>query len=357
MKILIAGGGTGGHIFPAISIAEEFIERDNMNKILFVGTRTGLEKELISQKGYEAKYISSRALIGKTKLEQIKNFFLVSKGILDSLKILTEFKPQITIGVGGYASGPMVLASSLLRIPTAICEQNSVPGITNRILSKFCNRIFATFEQSTEFFPSKKTMVFGNPLRKEILDKIQNKPNIAKDLTTVLVLGGSQGAHRLNASVPEAINLINSNDIFVIHQTGKNDYDYVKECYQRYEIKSEISEFIEDIASAYIRADLVIARSGAGTIAEISALGKPSILIPYPHAAFNHQFENAKILERAGAGIVVEDKFANPQTLKNKLLEIVDKETLERMSLASKRLGKPEASKKIVDEIYSLTKK
>lgn len=352
MRIIIAGGGTGGHVFPAISIADEISERNNNDEILFVGTQKGMENELVRKNGYQIKHISSRGFVGRGFIKTIVAFFIALKGVFDSLSIIRKFKPDVALGVGGYVSGPFLLAAFLVRKPTAICEQNTVPGVTNRVLGKFVNKIFASYDSSIQFFPSKKVLITGNPIRKDILMTPENSQS--SDSISILVFGGSQGAYSLNRAVPQALSKIDHNNISIIHQTGKKDFDHVNSLYKQGGVNAEVLEFIDDMACAYAKSDLVIGRAGAGTIAEITALGKPSILVPFPFAAHNHQFENAKILEQQGASVLIEDKDATPEKLAHTLTNLMDRDKLNTMSQNAKKLGRPEASKEIVDELYKL---
>ncbi len=351
MKVIIAGGGTGGHVFPAISIAEEISKRDGKNDILFVGTKRGLENDLLLKRGYKIEHISAEGIKGRGPIRSVKALFSALRGLMDSVSIIRRFKPDVVLGVGGYVSGPMLLAAAVYGTPTAICEQNTYPGVTNRILGKFVKRIFTTFEESARFFPRSKVVLTGNPIRSEILQN--NNREIKSEKTVILVFGGSQGAQKLNRSVPEA--LAKLDDISVIHQTGPNDYENVKKAYGNYDIEARVLPFIEDMAGAYAEADFVIGRAGAGTISEITALGKPSLLIPYPYATNNHQMENAKVLERAGASVLVEDKDATPENLLEALTDALRKDKLHSMACSAATLGKPHAAKAIVDEITRLT--
>lgn len=353
MRIIIAGGGTGGHIYPAISIADEIRRRNPDNEILFICTKNGFGSEKILNEGYKLEYISSSGIVGKGLMDSILGTTSAIKGVFDSHRIINKFEPNVVIGVGGYVSGPVVIATALHFIPAVICEQNSIPGLTNRILSIFAKRVFATFDESKKYFPKVKTRVLGNPIRNQIL--AVKKTGKTKDGLVVLIFGGSQGAHKLNISVPKAFGVLGRQDINIIHQTGNHDIQDVKKTYEWYGIGAEVFPFIEDMASVYNDADLVIGRAGAGTIAEITALGKPSILIPYPFSAYNHQFENAKVLERAGAAIVIEDKDAFPERIVEALSKLLTKDKLNEMRIQAKRLGKPQAAKNIVDEIYKFT--
>lgn len=371
MRIIITGGGTGGHVFPAISIAEEIKRRNKSNKILFVGSRRGIEKNLVPKNGYEIKYINSMGISRVGIARGALGAFAAFRGLLESAFLIRSFKPDVVLGVGGYASGPSVLAAALLGVATAICEQNTVPGATNRILSKFVNRIFASFEESIRYFPPKKVVITGNPIRGELLlsmgdssatllttspSPIGKRSGLGSKGFSILVLGGSQGARRLNLAVPKAIGELGRGDISVLHQTGK-DGGAVALDYKKYNVKARTLAFIDDMANAYAKSDLVIGRAGAGTIAEITALGKPSILVPFPHAAGDHQTENARVLREAGASVTLTDEVATPENLAKTLRELLDKDKLAEMARAASTLGVPEAAKRIVDGIYELMDK
>ena len=352
MKVIIAGGGTGGHIFPAISVAEEILKRSGTNEVLFAGTKKGLENELLSKRGYRVEHISAQGIKGKGVKKSIAALLSACKGVSDSMALIKGFRPDVVLGVGGYVSGPMVLAAALRGVPTAICEQNSYPGVTNRILGRFVKRVFATFEESVRFFPRGKVVITGNPIRDDILRVKSIKEDTAT--VTILVFGGSQGAHKLNESVPEAIARLGGADIRVIHQTGDKDYEPVKNAYTGHRIDARVLRFIDDMAGAYGEADFIIGRSGAGTVAEITALGKPSLLIPYPFATNNHQLENARVLERAGAAVIVEDRDAGPGNLYAALTKLLQKDKLTTMASNARSLGKPDAAAVIVNEISRL---
>lgn len=353
MKVIIAGGGTGGHIFPAISVAEEILKRSGANEVLFVGTKKGLENELLSKRGFRVGHISARGIKGKGVGKSVTALLAACKGVSDSMSIIKRFGPDVVLGVGGYVSGPAVLAASLLGIPTAICEQNGYPGLTNRILGRFVRKVFATFDESVKFFPRGKVVITGNPVRRDILRSGEIKKD--SDTITVLVFGGSQGAHKLNASVPEALSRLGRPDIKVIHQTGDRDFEQVKNAYAGHGIDARVLRFIDDMAGAYAEADFVIGRSGAGTVAEITALGKPSLLIPYPYATNDHQMENARVLERAGAAVVVEDKDATAENLHAALTNLLRKDKLNTMASRALALGRPDAAVVIVNEIIKLS--
>jgi len=357
MKVLIAGGGTGGHIFPAISIAEEIIGRSADNDVLFVGTLRGLEKELINKKGFNIEYIRTTGMVGKGMISKAFSLFNAFKGVIDSMRIIRNYKPDIVIGVGGYVSGPVVLSARLMALPTAICEQNSVPGLTNRILSKITNRIFATFDESLRFFNPGKTVITGNPVRNEVLNAASGQNNGNKDSFTVFITGGSQGASGINTIVPRAMGEIRDKNIRIIHQTGSGELEKVRNLYDTMDLRAEVHAFLDNIGDIYRESDLVISRAGAGAVSELTSLGKPSILIPYPHAANNHQLTNARFMENSGAALIVEENNLDHIIFSKIVDKILNKQTLDEMSRRSSELGKPDAAKTIADEIIKLVER
>lgn len=357
MRVIIAGGGTGGHIFPAISIAEEIIRRSNENEILFVGTKYGLEKNIIPKRGYKLEFISSKGIVGKGFFNKIMSIASALTGMAKSHIILRNFKPDIVVGVGGYVSGPTVISAYINLIPTAICEQNFIPGITNRILSKFAKKIFLSFCESSKYFPKNKVVVTGNPIRSKMVrncDKAlkENK----KDFFTIFVMGGSQGASKLNKIIPQSFKHLSDKKLGIIHQTGEKDRSVVEDEYKKLNLNSEVHAFIDDIFSVYSKADLIISRAGASTISEIGAVGKPSILIPYPHAAHNHQYFNAKMMEEAGASFLIKDEDLTPINISKIMDNILDINKLQQMSQAALKLGRPKAAEHIVEHLYSLVR-
>ena len=356
MKIVIAGGGTGGHIFPAISIAEEIMRRSGDNEVLFVGTTNGMEKDLIPSLGFNLRIIKSRGIIGKGLMDKIKSIISALNGIFSSFRILRSFQPDLVLGVGGYVSGPTVLSAYLSFIPTAICEQNTVPGVTNRILSKFTRKIFVTFKDSINYFPENKVVVTGNPLRSGLIEGALIKKE-TKSGFTFFIMGGSQGATNLNTLIPGALAALKIKGLKVVHQTGRNNMVAVDERYKELGINAEVYTFINDIAEYYRNSDLIISRSGSGAISEITAFGKASVLVPYPYAAHNHQSLNAMFMENAGASVVINEEVLTEKYLTTKIEEILKEDRLPLMSEASRKLAKPDAAKEIVEQLYSLVGK
>lgn len=352
MKVLISGGGTGGHVFPAISVAEQILDRDPENEVLFVGTKKGLENKLVKYRGFEIKHISSGGVVGKGIISKLSGALCAGVGVFESASVIRAFKPDFVLGSGGYVSGPVVLSASLMGIPTGVCEQNSVPGVTNRILGRFVKKVFTAFEGSEKYFSKNKIVVTGNPIRKDILEHSGAARN---HKLTCLVFGGSQGAQRLNRSVPEALLMTGLKDLHVIHQTGASNLEEVRDFYKSNNISAEVLTFIDDMAGAYAGSDFVIGRAGAGTVAEVTALGKPSLLIPFPYATHDHQMGNARSLEKEGAAIVLADEDAEPQAIAKALGILKDTDRLKEMGGKARQLGKPLAASQIVDEIYKLT--
>jgi UDP-N-acetylglucosamine--N-acetylmuramyl-(pentapeptide) pyrophosphoryl-undecaprenol N-acetylglucosamine transferase len=348
MKVIIAGGGTGGHLFPGMAIAQEFLERDRDNKVLFIGTRRGIENRILRKEGYELRFIDIEGLRRRGMLRGVNVLMKTPKSMYQSYKILNDFNPDIVLGVGGYAAGPVLFMAYIMGFNTAIHEQNSIPGFTNRILGRFVRMIFISFPETYTWFPSGKTFLTGNPVRKELVMNGLN--NYKKDKFTLLILGGSQGSHEVNISVLDSMDYLSEfiDSIRIIHQSGDRDYEFLLNGYRRRGIDATVIPFIDYMKEVYIKADLVISRAGATTLSEIAIFGKPSILIPFPHAANNHQFKNAKILENKRAARVIENP--NGKKLAENIIELYkDSNLLENMRINAKKIAKPDAAKKIVD--------
>ena len=356
MRIVIAGGGTGGHIFPAVSIAEEIMKRSAENEVLFVGTDHGMEKKLVPDLGFNLVTINSRGIIGKGLMYKVRSLMSALNGLFSSFRILRSFKPDLVLGVGGYVSGPTVLSAYLSLIPTAICEQNMVPGVTNRILSKITKKIFVTFRDSIKYFPEKKVVVTGNPLRSGLTDKASVSGDAGNGFN-LFIMGGSQGAAKLNDTIPGALSGLDINGLKVVHQTGREHREAVDKHYKKLGINAEVHSFIHEIAEYYKNSDLIISRSGAGAISEITAFGKASVLVPYPYAAHDHQLLNAEFMEKAGASVLVEEKNLTEDHLRAKISGIIENNQIKPMSLASAGLARPNAAKEIVEQLYSLVGK
>ena len=361
LRIVIAGGGTGGHLFPGIAAAQEFEARNADSTIIFVSTGNPLERSVLSKTGYPLQTITVTAIKGRGVWNQVKSIANIPKGILEANRILKHFAPDLTIGLGSYSAGPVVVAAWLRKIPIVIHEQNILPGITNRILSRFANRIYISFENTKSNLDSRKVHWTGNPVRRDLLEYSdrhgqEKSAETGTRLFTLLIIGGSQGAHRINMAVIEALDHLKDKDhLHFIHQTGEADQQQVKEAYRRNQIRFTVESFFDNMAELYSRADLLICRAGATTVAEITALGKAAIFIPFPYAADDHQALNAGSLSDHGAAETIIEKDLNGQILSKKIsFYAAHKEALDDMAARARRFGKPDAAKNIVDDCYRL---
>lgn len=356
MKMIIAGGGTGGHLFPGIAIAEELLKRNPANQALFIGTDRGLEKRILGQLGFPLATLKVEGIKGKGALGALKSILKIPGSLLNSFRIISTFKPNFVVGVGGYASGPAVLTARLMGIKTFIAEQNAFPGLTNRILGHFAYRIFLTFADSKRWFPEGKTIVTGNPVRTTFISKKnegikENKP------FTILVFGGSQGAHAINSAVIASLgSLVHLKDkIHFIHQTGDDELHKVEEAYRKEGFKVEVYPFITEMAAAYKSADLLLCRAGATSLAEITAMGKACVLIPFPFAAADHQTKNAIAMANAGAAIMIPEKELDGFSLASAIEDLyLHQEKIKKMEIASASLGRLNAAAAIVDTCMNL---
>jgi UDP-N-acetylglucosamine--N-acetylmuramyl-(pentapeptide) pyrophosphoryl-undecaprenol N-acetylglucosamine transferase len=359
VRIVIAGGGTGGHLFPGIAIAEEILVRGNNNKIIFIGTKKGIEHRMLGQLGYELQEIDVEGVKGRGLKALMKVIYQIPHSMWQSRQILKRFCPEIVIGVGGYASGPAVVTARIMGIPTAIAEQNAVPGITNRILSKFANLVFVTYAQTKDWFPQSKVIVSGNPVRK-VFSALCAQKLEEKKYRQLLIFGGSQGAAAINKNVIAMMPQLQKmkDKLRVLHQTGDREVEIVKQAYEQFGLDAQVTPFIVNMADAYAAADLIICRAGATSLAEITAAGKAAILIPYPWAANDHQTRNAEVLESAGAAVMINEHELNGEKLFGVIEDLLaNKKKLRQMEEASLKLGNIKAAAKIVDACMELAGK
>ena len=359
MRVLIVGGGTGGHLFPAIALAEAFRDRDQENQIRFVVTERALDSQILSGREFSFQTLKMAGIKGKGVIGTIGSLGKLPRALAASLKMLRDYRPDMVLGVGGYVSGPVVLGAWWKGLPCAVQEQNSIPGITNRLLGKVVNRVFGAFKESEAYFPGRKFRLTGNPIRKE-LRNVSDRTIPASGPLTILILGGSQGAHRINQVVIKALDGLKpfKKDLSFIHQTGEKDAQEVTRAYEEKGFHHQVLAFISDMVWAYQQADLIIGRAGAMTISEITALGKPSCLIPFPFAANNHQEHNARALFQAGAAEMILEKELSSDLLVNRIGSwLTDRGQLTRMSLQAKSLGRWQAAAEIVDCCYELISK
>jgi len=361
MRLVIAGGGTGGHLFPGIAVAEEFLARDSASEVLFVGTERGIEARVVPAAGYHLELISAAGIRGKSSLSQIKGALMMLYGYSQSRRILKNFRPDLVLGVGGYASLPMVLASRGMLIPRFIHEQNAIPGMTNKLLARFVDRVFITLEESAKFFPKDKVLLTGNPLRRQILEQAAKsaggEPRCGgKGRFRLLIFGGSQGAHAINMAVMAALPFLERirDKLEIVHQTGATDAEIVAEAYRRHGFDGAAKPFIDDMATAYERADLIICRAGATTIAEVTATGKTCIFIPFPDAVDDHQRRNAEALLKKQACYMLLEQELNGEKLAGMVAELInDPDAVSRTGKLAFSMARLDAAKIIVDEMLN----
>jgi UDP-N-acetylglucosamine--N-acetylmuramyl-(pentapeptide) pyrophosphoryl-undecaprenol N-acetylglucosamine transferase len=348
MKLLIAGGGTGGHVFPAIAIAREWLSRGNEREVVLVGTQRGIEMKLVPQAGLPLETLRAAGLKGKGGLTLVKNFAILAPGILDAFAILRKHRPVAAFGVGGYAAGPMMLATWLRGVPNVIFEPNAEPGFTNKVLAKMSKRIATGYEVTARAL-GEKAAVTGNPVRAEFFAIAPRKPERPFRL---LVTGGSQGALPINRALVDAMDRLASrkHELSVVHQTGERDYNAVRTAYARREFRAEVVPFLSDMAERFAWADLIVCRAGAITAAEIAASGRAAIFIPFGRATDSHQLRNAQEMAKAGAGRLITEPELTADRLANDIFSLIDHpEEVEQLSSRARALAKPNAAREIVD--------
>ena len=350
MRIVIAGGGTGGHVIPALAIAHQ-LKKQFAAEVLFIGTARGIETRLVPQAGFPLELIKVGGLKNVSLMTRAKTMFDLPRALWVSGRMLSDFNPDVVIGVGGYASGPAMFGAIRRRIPTLAFEPNVVPGFANRLVARWVSVSAVHFEETCEYFPRCK--VTGVPVRATFFDL----PRKAGGPPTLLVFGGSQGARAINQAVIESLPGLRErvSGLHIIHQTGERDYDNVLAAYQKSGVSGEVHKFIDDMPGTFARADLLVCRSGASTVAEITAAGKPAIFVPFPRAADDHQNVNARALERAGAAIVVEESNLEAAYLVDTIAALIpDPNRLQTMSAAAKSLAHPKAVEEIAAIVEGL---
>ncbi|HEX4451380.1 MAG TPA: undecaprenyldiphospho-muramoylpentapeptide beta-N-acetylglucosaminyltransferase [Kofleriaceae bacterium] len=350
-RLLIAGGGTGGHLFPGVAIAEELRAREPDADITFVGTKRGIEARVLPELGWKLELIEVSGLKTVGLAGAIRGMFRLPRALWQARRLIKRLAPDAVIGVGGYASGPVVLAARLRGIPTAICEQNSIPGLTNKLLGRFVRRVFVAFDGSRKFFATKKVELVGNPVRRELAAKLASTATTADDKVHVLVSGGSLGAVAVNELAAQALcKLAKERPLAIVHQTGEKDLEPTRKRYADAGVDADCRAFIKDMAAAYATADLVIGRAGATTVAELAIAGKPAVFIPYPFAADNHQVLNAAEMAERGAALMFEQRELTADKLADALRPLfADPAKRAAMGAAMKSLAKPGAAAAVVD--------
>ncbi len=357
---MIAAGGTGGHLYPGVALAREFERQMPGSEAMFVGTTRGLETKVVPKEGFELITIAARGVMGKGVGGALQGLAVVPLGVAQCLAVCRKRRPDLAIGVGGYTSPPLILAAFLLGIKRVIVEPNVHPGVANRALAPISHLVFVSFADAVPYFGSDKTRIVGTPIRREFLQAQSVYP--AMNGPTLLVLGGSQGARSINRAMVVALPaLIAAHPgLRVIHQTGERDYEDVASAYRSYRIADapaqiEAVPFLYDMPRAFREADLIVSRSGATTVAEITACGKPAVLIPFPHAIHGHQERNARVLERAGAAQVIVDARLSDAVLAGAISALLTRpDHLREMARCSRSLGQADAADAIVSECRAL---
>jgi UDP-N-acetylglucosamine--N-acetylmuramyl-(pentapeptide) pyrophosphoryl-undecaprenol N-acetylglucosamine transferase len=350
VKLLIAGGGTGGHVFPAIAIAREWLSRGAEREVVLVGTQRGIEMRLVPQAGLPLETLRAAGLKGKGGLTLIKNFATLFPGMADAFSIVRKHKPVAALGVGGYAAGPMLLATWLRGIPNVIFEPNAEPGFTNKTLARLSRKIAMGYSVAAERF-GKKAVLTGNPVREEFFQIPARKP---EKPFRILITGGSQGALPINRCVVDAMDRLaaRKSDLSVVHQTGERDHNAVRTAYARREFVAEVVPFLSNMAERFAWADLIVCRAGAITAAEIAAAGRAAIFIPFGHATDSHQLRNAQEMVKGQAARLISENELTADRLTNEIFSLLDDpQQIEQLSTNARNLGKPNAARDIVDLI------
>jgi len=343
MRAILAGGGTGGHVIPALAIANE-LTKSYEAEVLFIGTARGIENRLVPAAGYALQLVRVGALKNVSLMTRAKTAFDLPRAVWDASRMLNEFAPDVVVGVGGYASGPAMLAAVVKHIPTLAFETNVVPGFANRVVARFVSGAAVHFEETAKYF--RHAEVTGVPVRQAFFEIRAKRGGVP----TLLVFGGSQGAHAINEAMIRCLPELQRQapGMHIIHQTGERDYNDALAAYRGLGESAEVFKFIEDMPAAFARADLMVCRSGASTVAEITAAGKPAIFVPFPRAADDHQRVNAEALARSGAAVVVEESKLEGVWLAETIAALLgDRRRLEQMSAAARELAHPDAARDI----------
>ena len=357
-NVVFAGGGTGGHLFPALAIAQEIANRRSDARFLFLGTRAGIERDAVPRAGYRLAMISVIALQRQMSLSTARFPIALARSMVETDRIFRRFRPTLAIGTGGYVSAPAVLTARRLHVPIVIQEQNCFPGMTTRLLARYARQIHLAFPQSASYFGRRdRVFVTGNPTRSDLgtvpKGEARRRFDLNEHRSTVLVFGGSQGAHSINMALMKEIERLGDcDDLQMIWQTGRLDFEEVNRRIVSCPLRITVSPFIEDMAAAISAADLAITRAGALTLSELTRCGLPAVLVPYPFAAEGHQEMNARALERAGAARVILDEALDRETLGEAVFSLLDDtRSLREMAMRSRSLGVPDAAARIVGAI------
>jgi len=361
MRILMAGGGTGGHLYPAIAVAQELASRANGLEILFVVGRKGMEREIVGQYGFKFVRISAKGMPRKAGIRLLGFAAATFVSVFEVLALLLRWRPDVILGTGGYVSGPVLTLGWLLRVPCVIQEQNSVPGLTNRFLSRLANEVHLTFAESRKYFKRKDNLkLTGNPVRKELLkcdrDAALEKLRLRPEGKTVLIMGGSTGAHSINLAAIGALNkLFHRKDLQFILQTGKQDFQWVQQSVEPFKDRVTATPYIASVGEVYCCADLMVCRAGAMTVSEVAACGIPAIFVPYPHAIYDHQVQNARNLVDRGAAEMILDRELNADILAATIGRLTsDESRLKRMSINARSFARLDTAERIAKALIDI---
>lgn len=355
--LMIAGGGTGGHIYPAIAIAREFVARDARRRVVFVGTEKGLEKTIVPKAGFPLEFINVGGLKGKGGVDLLRNLMRLPLGFIDAWRAVGRHRPSVVLGVGGYSSGPVLLAAWLRRVPTIIHEANAFPGLANRVMAPMVTEVAVAFDEALPRMRRKAGAVTGNPIRQEFfeLGRTVAQPGAKRRL---LIFGGSQGSRIINRTMSDALASMTAlaDSLEIVHQTGPNDLDQVRAAYEKSAFAgARVVPYLDPMADEIAAAEVVVCRAGAMTIGELCAVGRASVLIPFAAATNNHQELNARVVERAGGAVVITEPELTAERLSAAISDVLsDSQRAARMGAAAKTLGVPDATKKIVDLIEKI---
>jgi UDP-N-acetylglucosamine--N-acetylmuramyl-(pentapeptide) pyrophosphoryl-undecaprenol N-acetylglucosamine transferase len=354
MKVLIAAGGTGGHIYPGIAVANEIMNRDADSEVLFVGTARGLEKKIVPDNGFQLSLINSAGLKNVGMIGKFKGLAVLPRSFVEARKILREFKPDVVVGAGGYVSGPVLMTAHFMGFPTLVMDSNALPGFTNRRLARFVDKAALAFEAAKPFF-GRKGVVTGNPVRSEFFDISSREPS---GVISLLIFGGSQGARAINEAMVEALPLLSDSKetLSIMHQSGENNFEVVKNGYAAAGWEgADLRPYINNMVEAFDQSDLIICRSGATTCAEVAAAGKPAIMVPFPGAADDHQRKNAEAMAENGAVRMILQAELSGERLAREILKLTsDRDLLSKMGKAAKTMAKRDAASLTTDMIGSL---
>ncbi len=354
MKVLIAAGGTGGHIYPGIAVAKEILRRDAGSEVLFVGTARGLEKKIVPENGFQLSLINSAGLKNVGLIGKIKGLSVLPRSFIEARRIIRQFRPHVVVGAGGYVSGPVLLRASIMGVHTLVMDSNAQPGFTNRRLATFIDKAALTFNEALPFF-GKKGIVTGNPVRHEFFEIPARQANGAFH---ILVFGGSQGSRPINNAMADALGHLEKHDgnLTITHQTGEADFEKIKGVYADSNFaNADVRPFISDMFVEFGKADLLICRAGATTCAEVAAAGKAALMVPFPGAADNHQQKNAEALQNAGAAKMIIQKDLSGEALAIEIEKLIDSPaSISEMESSARRLGRADAAEKTVDIIEEL---